>query len=133
MSARTLTGRCLCGAVGYEAADEFDYAVNCHCPQCRKATGSVFKPLAGIEIEKLRLASGENTMRHGDDTAHDVRCRVGGSLLYSVVRGGRYAHVTLGTLDDDPSVRPTHHVHVASKASWFAITDDLPRHEEFDA
>ena len=134
MNARTLTGRCLRGAAGYEVADESVYAMNCHCSRCRKATGSAFRPMAGIGIEKLRLASGEkDTMRCGDDTAHDVRCRACGPLLYSVVRDERHAHVTLSTLDDDPSIRPTHHIHVGSKASWFAITDDLPRHEEFDA
>ena len=133
MDARTLTGRCLCGAVGYEVTDEFEYAMNCQCSRFRKATGSAFKPMAGIEIEKLELIADEKGLvRYGDDAAQDVRCRTCGSLLYSVVRDGRYAHVTLGTLNDDPSIRPTHHIHVGSKASWFSITDDLPRHEGFD-
>jgi hypothetical protein len=38
-----------------------------------------------------------------------------------------YYGVALGTLDDDPSVRPELHVHVESKAAWFTITDDLPQ------
>jgi hypothetical protein len=33
----------------------------------------------------------------------------------------------LGALDDDPGIQPKLHVHVASKASWFTITDDLPQ------
>ena len=36
--------RCLCGAVRYQVADAFEYAVMCHCSRCRKATGSAFKP-----------------------------------------------------------------------------------------
>ncbi|MGH7948298.1 MAG: GFA family protein [Candidatus Binataceae bacterium] len=35
-----------------------------------------------------------------------------------------------GSLDDDPGVRPSAHVHVGSKANWHEITDDVPR---FDA
>jgi hypothetical protein len=35
--------------------------------------------------------------------------------------------VPLGTLDDDPGVRPELHVYVANKAPWFTITDDLPQ------
>ncbi len=38
--------------------------------------------------------------------------------------------IALGTLDDDPGVRPECHVFVGSKASWFEITDDLPRYDE---
>jgi hypothetical protein len=33
----------------------------------------------------------------------------------------------LGALDDDPGIRPKVHMHVASKAPWFTITDDLPQ------
>ena len=36
----------------------------------------------------------------------------------------------LGALDDDPGVRPQLHVHVASKAPWFTITDGLPQFAE---
>jgi hypothetical protein len=53
-----LEGRCECGAVRYRVADEFRYAANCHCSQCRAATGSAFKPFAGIERDKLELTEG---------------------------------------------------------------------------
>jgi len=29
-----------------------------------------------------------------------------------------------------PSIRPTGHIFVGSKAPWFEITDDLPQREE---
>ena len=70
-------------------------------------------------------------MVFGDESAHDVRCRNCGSLLYSVVREGKYVHVTLGTLIDAPSIRPSAHIFVGSKAPWYTITDELPQHEEF--
>jgi hypothetical protein len=35
--------------------------------------------------------------------------------------------LALGTLDDDPRVKPQFHVHVASKAPWYEITDGLPQ------
>jgi len=131
-SARALTGKCLCGAVQYVVADEFGYALNCHCSNCRRATGSAFKPFAGIERGKLRVASGEHMlMMFGDPSAaHDAHCKACGSLLYSVVREGAFAHVTMGTLVDEPSIRPTAHIFVGSKARWFTITDDLPQFDE---
>ena len=69
-------------------------------------------------------------MIYGDDDAgHDAHCRRCGSLLYSVVRDGALVHVAMGTLVDDPSIRPTAHIFVGSKAPWFAITDDLPQYQ----
>ncbi len=68
--------------------------------------------------------------RFGDEDGHDAHCDVCGSLLYSVVRDGAFVHVPMGTLADDPSIRPTVHIFVGSKAPWFRITDDLPQYEE---
>jgi hypothetical protein len=128
---RTLAGKCLCGAVQYAVADEFLYAANCHCSNCRRTTGSAFKPFAGIQRERLSLTEGEdNLLIFGDETAHDTHCKTCGSLLYSIVRDGAFVHVAMGTLVAEPTIRPTHHIFVGSKAKWFTITDDLPQHEE---
>lgn len=130
---RLLTGRCLCGAVTYEVADDFEYAMNCHCSNCRRATGSAFKPFAGIRRDRLRISRSDRPISiYGDqNAAHDVHCGNCGSLLYSVVREGAYVHVAMGTLVDEPSIRPSKHIFVGSKASWHEITDDLPQFEEF--
>jgi hypothetical protein len=125
-----LTGSCLCGAVRYAVADAFAYAANCHCSSCRRTTGSAFKPFAGIERDKLRITEGEDSLlTFGEEAAHDTHCRMCGSLLFSVVREGAFVHVALGTLLDDPTIRPTEHIFVGSKAPWFEITDDLPQYE----
>ncbi|CAM5385684.1 hypothetical protein MAUB1S_06580 [Mycolicibacterium aubagnense] len=127
-----LNGGCFCGASRYEVEDAFVYAANCHCSGCRRATGSAFKPFAGIEREKFRLVTGEDGLLiYGDDTArdgpHDMHCARCGSLLYSVVRDGAFVHVPMGTLIDAPTIRPDHHIFVGSKAPWFTITDGLPQ------
>ncbi|MER8528327.1 GFA family protein [Mesorhizobium sp. M0184] len=130
-SNRTLTGKCLCGAVQYAVADAFVYAANCHCSNCRRTTGSAFKPFAGIERDRLSLTRGEDNLTiFGDETGHDAHCRTCGSLLYSVVRDGAFVHVAMGTLVDEPTIRPTQHIFVGSKAKWFTITDDLPQYRE---
>jgi hypothetical protein len=129
-SDRTLAGKCFCGAVHYAVADEFAYALNCHCSNCRRTTGSAFKPFAGIQREKLVFTKGEQClMIFGDENAHDAHCRQCGSLLYSVVRDGAWVHVAMGTLQDEPSIRPTAHIFVGSKAPWFTISDGLPQYQ----
>ena len=127
---RRLAGRCYCGAVAYEVADAFVYAMNCHCSNCRRTTGSAFKPFAGIERDKLAIVSGETArMIYGGEETHDAHCGRCGSLLYSVVREGKWVHVAMGTLVDDPSIRPRAHIFVGSKAPWHEITDNLPQYQ----
>jgi hypothetical protein len=128
---RHLHGQCLCGTVHYTVDDAFVYALNCHCSQCRRSTGSAFKPFAGIERDKLTVTQGaEQLLRYADDPAnHDAHCNRCGSLLFSVIRDGAWVHVTLGTLVDTPSIRPSAHIFVGSKAPWFTITDSLPQHD----
>lgn len=129
--ARILAGSCRCGAVTYAVEDAFLYAVNCHCSLCRRATGAAFKPLAGIARTKLKLTKGEDRVTiFGSAGWHDERCRDCGSLLYAVVRDGAFVHVAMGTLIDDPTIRPSAHIFVGSKAPWFTITDDLPQYQE---
>ena len=130
-NSKRLRGSCYCGAVQYEVADEFEYAANCHCSDCRRVTGSAFKPFAGIAREKLRIVAGsDRTMVYGDAAAnHDVHCGVCGSFMFSMLNQGTRLHVALGTLVDEPSIRPTAHIFVGDKAPWFQITDDLPQYE----
>ena len=129
---RMLAGKCRCGAVRYQVEDAFIYAANCHCSNCRATTGSAFKAFAGIEREKLNITDGlDNVAVFGEENANDTRCRECGSFLFSVVRGGAFMHVAMGSLVDDPTIRPTEHIFVGSKAPWFEISDDLPQYSEY--
>jgi hypothetical protein len=127
-----LAGKCECGTVRYTVSDEFLYAANCHCSNCRASTGSAFKPFAGIEREKLEvMQGGDKLLIVGEEDANHTRCAVCGSLLFSVVREGAYVHVAMGSLVDDPGIRPTEHIFVGSKAPWYEITDHLPQNHVY--
>src|SRR3989442_14388754 len=83
-NARILAGECYCRTVRYEVEEAFSYAMNCHCSNCRRTTGSAFKPFAGIAHSKLRLVRGEDQrIIFGDDTTHDAPCGRCGSLICS--------------------------------------------------
>ena len=124
-----LRGRCACNAVAYEVSDQFVAALNCHCSNCRAATGSAFLPWGEIAREKLRVTKGEGSlMVIGDaDANHAMRCGECGSLLYWTVGDGTYVRVAYGSLIDEPELKPTAHIFVGSKAPWHEILDDLPR------
>ena len=126
-----MTGTCFCRAVRYEVADAFRYAMNCHCSNCRRTTGSAFKPFAGIEREKFAVTQGaDKLMIYGDDKANDTHCRRCGSLLFSVVRDGAFVQSPWARWWTSRAIRPARHIFVGSKAPWFTITDDLPQFAE---
>ena len=86
----------------------------------------------------MTLPSPHPTPPCGSPPATDVTARdlvtVLGNLVDNAFKYGRdggYVHVTMGTLIDTPSIRPTAHIFVGSKAPWFEICDALPQFEEF--
>ncbi len=101
---------------------------------CRKAQGAAFRSRAGAKAAEFEWLEGENLVTFYESSPGNHRgfCRVCGSPVvtkFSDARSG-YLGVPLGPLDDDPGVRPELHVHVASKAPWYEITDDLPQFAE---
>ena len=129
---RPLSGSCLCGGVRYKVADAFRYALNCHCSQCRRATGAAFKPFGGIGIAQLRITAGELHACSAMEmpTACDVHCQRCGSLLYSLVHNGATVHVTYGTLTEDAPTLESHRPYLRrlEGAVVSVSADDLPQY-----
>jgi hypothetical protein len=127
-----LRGECYCRAVSFTVEDTFEYALYCHCGECRRRTGAAAKPFAGARKSALNITGGEEAvLRLGDENGHHASCGKCGSLLYSLVRHGAYVHVALGALIDPPTIAPTAHIFVGSKAPWDVICDGLPQFEAF--
>jgi hypothetical protein len=127
---RVLRGECYCRTVSFEVRDAFEYALYCHCSDCRRRTGAGSKPFAGAKADALWITTGAEAVQHlGGDMEHHASCSRCGSLLYSRVRGGAYVHVSLGALVDPPTIRPSAHIFVGSKAPWDLICDELPQFE----
>lgn len=95
-------------------------------------TGSVFLPWGEVERDKLRVTKGSDALLVLGDTraSHEVRCQACLSLLYWSASPGHNARVPYGSLIDEPSLKPTAHIFVGSKASWHEILDDLPQYDE---
>src|SRR3989440_12618866 len=103
----SLSGKCYCGAVEYRVADEFLYAANCHCSNCRRTTGSAFKPFGGIERGKLEVTDGaDKLLIVGEGGLHDAHCGGRGAMGFSVVRKGQDGLAGARTLAAAPRLRP---------------------------
>jgi hypothetical protein len=130
-----LRGSCLCGGVAYVAEGAPMRAMNCHCSRCRKArsaahASNLFVPAAGV-----RFTCGEDLLAsYKVPEARfftQVFCRVCGSPMPRVDPERGLGIVPMGSLDDDPPMRPQGHIFVGSMAPWYAIADGLPQYVEY--
>jgi hypothetical protein len=129
-----IRGRCLCGGVRFE----LDRAVGpfelCHCPCCRKASGSAFAANLGVRAEDFRLLSGAALIRTFDAPIRErppayraAFCARCGSPVPSPPTDAAWFEIPAGLLDDDPLLRPEKHIFVDCKSPWFSIADSLPK------
>jgi len=125
-----IRGSCLCGGVQYRINGPLFDALNCHRSMCRKAHGAPFRSRAGVKAADLEWVQGKELVTFYESSPGNRRgfCRVCGSPIVTAFRARPDCYgLPLGALDDDPRIAPRLHIHVASKAPWFKITDDLPQ------
>ena len=123
-------GSCLCGGAAYILTSPPQRCVNCHCSRCRRARSAAFGSLL---FTSVRYTRGEDLLTAY--TLPEARrfsyafCRCCGSPMPRPDAGS--VGVQMGSLDDDPGIRPQVHIFVGSKAPWYEISDDLPQYAEF--
>jgi hypothetical protein len=125
-----LTGSCLCGGVKYEIDGELGAVTNCHCSLCRKMSGSAFASGTTIPTSFFRFVAGQELLKEWQSSPgnHRVFCgRCGSPILKRKDKDPEHIRFRPGTLDSDPGVKVSKHLHVSSKAPWVEITDDLPQ------
>lgn len=125
-----LNGSCLCGKVTYKLAGPPVVMYYCHCGTCRKATGSSFATNIIARTQDFSFVSGQDLLSSFESSPSKRRyfCSACGSPIYSQAEQTRHmVSIRCGTLDTDPTVRPSVHAYAASKAPWFEICDQLPQ------
>ncbi len=130
----SLNGSCLCVQIRYRITGPLDGVLNCHCSMCRKSHGTAFRTRAAVRTADFEWLDGEDLLTHYESSPGELRthCSVCGSNLVTKFSSKpEWLGFALGTLDDDPGVKPQFHVFVGSKAPWHDITDDLPQWQDF--
>lgn len=123
-----IKGSCLCGKVRFEISGTPSSLSYCHCSRCRKAAG-VFSAVIIGKAEDFQLLAGEEVIgRYRGSDAKFARCfcKECGTSLGDLSSGDIYV-VAASALDDDPVIRPSLHIHTASKPGWYEISDDLKK------
>ncbi len=129
---KRLSGSCLCGTVKVSVPDQFTYFGYCHCTECQKASGSAFSSFAGVRFEDMQFIEGSEEISYFEKSENATLgfCRRCGSNLFSKRSDTRIFNLRAGVLNDQPSQRPTMHIHMNSNATWHTVADDL---EQFEA
>src|SRR5262249_21347633 len=96
---------------------------------CRKVHGSAFGSFLHADGSTFRWLSGHDKVRNYPSSPGNFRafCQICGSNLPVLEDSGAHVIIPAGTLDSDPGVRPVVHIHTASRAPWYEITDTLPQ------
>lgn len=127
-------GSCLCGAVAYQVTAPFKIAHNCHCSRCRYARSAAHASNGFTSFDAVQFVKGEEYLK--SYKVPDARfftqvfCGICSSKMPRLDSERGIAVIPLGSLDDDPDIRPIDHLNVGNKAGWHKITDDLPKFDE---
>ncbi len=131
MTARTLSGGCLCGAVRYTATGDPINVRLCHCRLCQKASGQPIFARALYPRSAVAITGETAGFRSSEDLERRF-CPTCGTGLFAgrVSAPERYA-ITLATLDDPDALTPEAQIWTSRRIGWMADLDAIPEHDEF--
>lgn len=123
-----LSGPCLCGSVVYEIRGGVGNLSYCHCNMCHKAHGAAFATYAPVGWDAFKFVSGEDKVRRYS-SSHDVErtfCSDCGSNLQFTRDDRAGFGLAVGTMDSDPTRRPTAQINTAYNAPWWDLQETPP-------
>ena len=123
------SGKCLCGKVTYTCNTEPKTIFNCHCEDCRRATGSVFGTNLFVPEDKVEIFGKVSSYSHTSDSGSTMTkrfCPNCGSLLF----GKNSAKINVlsiraGTVDQLDLIKPMVNVFMDSKIPSTSIDQNL--------
>ena len=129
-----IRGGCLCGAVHFHVTEPFKMARYCHCSRCRRARSAAHASNGFTSIDGVTFTRGEDQVKAYDlpdaKVFGQAFCQTCSSPMPRRIAETGSAVVPLGSLDDDPGIRPACHIYAGDKAGWHEITDELPAYAE---
>ena len=120
-----MKGRCLCGAVKFEAKGKPEGFACCHCTQCRKQSGHVWAS-AHVPDADLKI-SGPVKWYQSSEKARRGFCGNCGSFLFWKHDDDDHTSFSLGAVDGDTKARLRKHIFTAEKGDYYDIADGVPQ------
>ena len=128
------TGGCLCGEVRFKIEGEPLRVAQCHCDDCRKATGSAFATNIFVNEENLTVLQGNTkSFEHAADSGNAIVkefCGSCGSQLFGHGSGRPgIKPVKIGSIDDIGSIQPDAEVFTSSALHYTRHLDFTQKFE----
>lgn len=125
----------MCGGVRYELSEPLLGAIYCHCKRCQRRNGTGYSVNALTAPGSYRTVAGEQLLASwdpGDGGWVKSFCsRCGSHVFTTNPENQEMVGIRMGTLDEDPGIRPGVHQFTAYAAPWAPVPDDgLPRFAE---
>ena len=125
-SAMTSSGKCLCGAVQFEATDVEQHIHACHCSMCRRWNGG---PAFAASVGSVTFTGEENITRYeSSGWAERGFCSKCGSNLFYLLKPNRY--ILWAGIFNEQSFDFDGEIYCADKPGWYDFAGDHPRHEQ---
>jgi hypothetical protein len=124
----------LCGAIRYEVKSDPLRTAQCHCDDCRRATGSAFATNIFVKADDLAITQGTaKSFQHEADSGNIMTkefCANCGSQLFGHSSGGTdMRSVKVGSIDDASFVKPEIEVFVSKALPCTHLSDDTEHFE----
>ena len=123
------SGKCLCGNVTYKCHAEPTVIFNCHCEDCRRATGSVFGTNFFVPEDELEIFGEVSSYSHTADSGSAMTkrfCPNCGSLLFGNNSAkSNVVSIRAGTVDQLDLIKPVVNVFMNSKVPSTSIDENL--------
>jgi hypothetical protein len=125
-------GQCHCGAIVYEADVNPDTVAICHCTDCQRLSGGIFRVNIPAPAEHFRILKGEprRYIKTADSGAKRVHafCESCGSPVYSsAVENPKSYSLRLGALNQRNELgRPHKQIWTKRRVGWMPALDDVP-------
>ena len=125
------SGKCLCGKVTYECHSEPKAIFNCHCEDCRRATGSVFGTNLFVPEDQVEISGEVSSYSHPSDSGSTMTkrfCPNCGSLLFGKnSTKTNVLSVRAGTVNELDLIKPEANVFIVSKVPSTSIDINLKK------
>ena len=123
------SGKCLCGKVSYSCSSEPNAIFNCHCDDCRRATGSVFGTNLFVSERTVEISGKISTYTHIADSGSTMTkrfCPHCSSLLFGKNSAKpNIISIRADTVDQVDVIKPIINVFMDSKVPSTSIDNNL--------
>lgn len=124
------TGQCLCGQVNYTVTAEPRIMSQCHCDDCRRATGAGHASNAFFKQNAVHITGETNAYVSIADSGATVTryfCpNCGSSLFGALSKRKNVLAVAVGTFDDSSWFKPSAIVYSKSRPLWDCMDQNIP-------